>query len=296
MYRLKFVLLFRRILIYSLVLAAGIHFAAAQSATGDQINLIVRVDDMGCSHATNTGILETFEKGIATSVEVMVPTPWYPEAIAMLKKRPDIDVGIHLTLTSEWTNIKWRPVTDVPSIVDDHGYFFPMVWPNSNMPKNSSILEGQWSLEDIEKELRAQIEIIQKDLPDVSHMSAHMGCLSMNEETKTLFEKLGAEYALDIYPEDYQVKRLPLRWDNTMTPEQRIELFVEAIDSLTPGNWMFVEHPAHSMPEQQAIGHPTYNHVAFDRDAVLHVLTSDAVKNAISKKNVHLISYADLEK
>lgn len=294
MYRLKFAILFRRILFLPAFILLGVLIAGAQSTNNNEINLIVRVDDMGCSHATNTGILETFEKGIATSVEVMVPTPWYPEAIAMLKKRPDIDVGIHLTLTSEWTNMKWRPVTHVTSIVDDHGYFYPMVWPNDLMPDNS-ILENEWSLADIEKELRAQIEIIKKDLPDVSHMSAHMGCLSMNEETKELYQKLGDEYDLDIYPEEYAVKRLPLRWDNTMTPEQRIDLFVEAIQNLTPGNWMFVEHPAHSMPEQQAIGHPRYNHVAYDRDAVLRVLTSDAVKNAIKKKNVNLISYADLE-
>ena len=296
MYRLKFVLLFRRILICSLILPAGIHIAAAQSATSDQINLIVRVDDMGCSHATNTGILETFEKGIATSVEVMVPTPWYPEAIAMLKERPDIDVGIHLTLTSEWSNIKWRPLTKASSLVDSHGYFFPMIWPNSDMPAKSGLIENDWKLEEVENELRAQIEMIKRDLPKVSHMSAHMGCLSIDDDTRSLFRKLGDEYGLDIYPEVHAVERFPVRWENTMPPKERIDLFVKAIYELTPGNWMFVEHPAQSMPEQQAIGHPDYEHVAYDRDAVLKVLTSEKVKMALQDKNVHLIGYDDLVK
>lgn len=78
--------------------------------------LIIRGDDMGFSHSGNLAICDCYQKGIVTSVEVIVPSPWFPEAVAMLKEST-VDVGIHLALTSEWDNVKWRPVAHTPSIV-----------------------------------------------------------------------------------------------------------------------------------------------------------------------------------
>ena len=268
----------------------------AQDSASKTIRLIVRVDDMGCSHATNTGIQESYREGIATSVEVMVPTPWYPEAVAMLREMPDLDVGIHLTLTSEWTNLKWRPVTTAPSITDKRGYFYPMIWPNSKLAPGSALLEHDWDIREIERELRAQIEIARRDLPQLSHLSGHMGCLSINEEIKALAKKLAREYELDIFPEKFDLKRMPGLADNTLPPERRVQKFISILQGLTPGNWLFIEHPAHDLPEQQAIGHPGYEHVAHDRYGVLRMLTDERVKKVIEELGIELISYADLPK
>lgn len=268
---------------------------SAQTGTEEKVRLIIRVDDMGCSHATNTGIRQTYEQGIATSVEVMVPTPWYPEAIAMLREMPDLDVGVHLTLTSEWTNLKWRPITQVPSITDERGYFYPMVRKNGMMP-NMAIMDHDWKIAEIEQELRAQIEMAKKDIPQLTHLSSHMGCLSINEETQALFRKLAIEHGLDIFPEDYQMQRFPGLGDNTQPAEKRIQLFIERLRELTPGNWLFVEHPADDFPEQQAIGHPGYEHVAHDRYGVLKMLTDKRVRAVIDELGIELISYADLKK
>jgi predicted glycoside hydrolase/deacetylase ChbG (UPF0249 family) len=89
--------------------------------------LIVRGDDMGYSHAGNMAILRSYKEGIETSIEVLVPSPWFPEAVRVLAENPAVDVGIHLTLTSEWDNIKWRPLSTCPSLRDADGYFYPMV-------------------------------------------------------------------------------------------------------------------------------------------------------------------------
>ena len=290
----KFILLFLFAVSSGRYLQGGLLYA--QSTEKKSVRLIVRVDDMGCSHATNTGIRETYEEGIATSVEVMVPTPWYPEAIAMLREMPGLDVGIHLTLTSEWTNVKWRPLTPVSTITDDHGYFYPMVWPNRNMPAGSAILNHEWDIGEMERELRAQIEMAKRDIPRLSHMTAHMGCLNINSETKALFTKLAKEYDLAIFPEEYDVQRVPGLGDNTLPPKKRVEKFIEILKDLTPGNWLFVEHPAHDLPEQQAIGHPGYEHVAQDRYGVLRMLTDRAVKQTIEELGIELISYPDLKK
>lgn len=266
-----------------------------QATLPEKVRLIIRVDDMGCSHATNTGIRQTYEDGIATSVEIMVPTPWYPEAIAMLQEMPGLDVGVHLTLTSEWTNVKWRPLTQVPSITDERGYFYPMIRSNRMMP-DASILDHDWKIEDMEKELRAQIEMAKRDIPQLTHLSGHMGCLSINEETQALFRKLAFEYGLDIFPEEYDVQRFPGLADNTLPAEKRVHAFIGKLRELTPGNWLFVEHPADDFPEQQAIGHPGYEHVAQDRYGVLKMLTDKRVKKVIDELGIELISYADLKK
>ena len=66
--------------------------------TTDEILLIVRSDDMGATHAINHACLESVTDGIARSIEVLVPSPWFVEAAELLKAHPDIDVGVHLDL------------------------------------------------------------------------------------------------------------------------------------------------------------------------------------------------------
>src|SRR5664280_1858092 len=137
--------------------------------------LIVRGDDMGFTHSGNEALIKAYKNGIETSIEVIVASPWFPEAVKLLQQNPGVDVGIHLALTSEWENIKWRPVSDCASLKDSSGYFFPMVYPNKNYP-GQSIKENHWKIEDIEKEFRAQIELALKKIPRISHVSGHMGC------------------------------------------------------------------------------------------------------------------------
>ncbi len=266
----------------------------AQSNEGP-IRLIVRSDDLGATHATNVGILESYKNGITTSVEVMVPTPWFPEAVKMLKENPGLDVGVHLVLTSEWSNIKWRPLTQVPSITDDWGYFYPMVWPNAHFPTKSAILEQDWKIDEIEKELRAQIELAKREIPQLSHLSGHMGCLNINDETKALFQELAKDYDLDIHPADHQVQQFRGFGGAHLTAEQKIENFVQALEKLGPGIWMVVAHPALGTLEQTAISHPGYDAVGFDRDGVMKALMDARVKEVIERRKIELISYADLK-
>ena len=87
----------------------------AQSQEKEKVRLIVRGDDMGVSHSVNTAIIDAWQNGIQKNVEVIVPGPWFPEAVSLLRENPDIDVGVHLALTSEWDNVKWRPLSDCSS-------------------------------------------------------------------------------------------------------------------------------------------------------------------------------------
>src|SRR5688572_29940141 len=87
-------------------------FFIALHAQQKTIRLIVRGDDMGYTHSGNEAIIKSYKEGIETSIEVIVPSPWFPEAVKLLQQNPGVDVGIHLAITSEWDNIKWRPLSD----------------------------------------------------------------------------------------------------------------------------------------------------------------------------------------
>lgn len=100
-----------RLPIFALLICLTSQCATAQQAP----RLIVRGDDMGFSHSGNEALIKTYKEGIERSIEVIVPSPWFPEAVKMLAENPTVDVGIHLAITSEWDNVKWRPVSHSPS-------------------------------------------------------------------------------------------------------------------------------------------------------------------------------------
>lgn len=265
-------------------------FLAAQP--NNEIRLLIRADDIGSFHAANLGCIDSYKNGIAQSVEIMAPTAWFLEATKMLAENPGYDVGIHLTLTSEWSNTKWRPMTHCPSLVDKDGYFFPMVWKNPNFPEGSSIQKSNWKLDEIEKELRAQIEVSLKYLPRISHLSNHMGFSSLDPKIGDLVDKLAKEYHLDV--DMSEVKRFS-GWGRDVEYEDRIDRFCENLEKLSPGTYLFVEHPAAESPEMETVGHKGYENVGADRKWVLSVFTSEKVKQTVQKKAIKLVSYSDLK-
>lgn len=269
--------------------------AVSASNAAEQIKLLVRGDDIGSTHAANLACIQCYREGIVRSVELMVPCAWFPEAVKLLRENPGLDVGVHLTLTSEWENMKWRPLTHARSLVDPDGYFFPMIWPNQNFPPKSSLKESQWQLSEIETELRAQIETARRYLPRISHLSCHMGFTGLNESIANLVSKLAQEYNLATEDGVAELKRFP-GWGKAKTAEERIAKFVNSIEQLGASTYIFVEHPGLDVPEMQVIGHKGYEDVAADRAAVTRVFTSPEVKAVIRKKCIELISYADLKR
>ncbi len=260
----------------------------------DEIRLIIRGDDIGSSHAANLGCIKSYQEGIMQSVEIMVPCAWFPEAIKMLNENPGLDVGVHITFTSEWENIKWRPLTNAPGITDDDGYFFPVIWPGDRVPASQSLKGSDWKPEEIEAEMRAQIELAIKHIPQVSHLSCHMGCSGWDEEVAAIYSKLAKEYKLNIPTSDYGVERFPLAGKGE-TAEERINDFIEGLNKLEGGKtYLFVEHPALESMEMSAVGHEGYENVNQDRQMVTELFTSKEVMKVIEERGIQLISYADL--
>jgi chitin disaccharide deacetylase len=279
----------KHLLLFLLFVAAYQHSLAQQ--TGPR--LIVRGDDMGYSHSGNVALLRSSLEGIQTSIEVIVPSPWFPEAVKMLAANPGIDVGIHLAITSEWDNVKWRPLSDCPSICDADGYFYPMVRTNKNYP-GGAILDNPWELADIEREFRAQIELALKKIPHLSHISSHMGCTSLAPEVRELTRRLAREYKIPIEPEPANLSYATYDGPKK-TSTEKIDSFIKMLDKLESGKtYLFVDHPGINDEELKAISHIGYEDVATDRQGVTDVFTSTKVKEAIRKKGIVLIGYKDL--
>jgi hypothetical protein len=270
-------------------------------ASSESIRLIVQGDDLGSSHAANEGFVRCYQDGIMRTAEVMVPCPWFEEAVRLCNENPGLEVGVHLTLTSEWDKVKWRPLTHAPSLVNPDGYFFQMTgsgWPPGvTWPPHTAFKEADVKIEDVEKELRAQIELAKRRIANVTHVTAHMGTATCRPELKRLVSRLAKEYGLITW-DDLAEKGLKYAggWgSNRDAPDQRAAALAEKLRQLEPGTWIIIEHPGLDTPEMRAMGHPGSTNVARARCGVTRAFTSPDVKRVVADRGIQLITYADLK-
>ena len=264
--------------------------------------LVIRIDDMGALHSVNEASIDVYKNGIAQSVEVLAVGAWFPEAVKMLKETPGLDVGIHLAITSEWENVKWRPLTACPSLVDENGYFFPMMGPNPAYP-GQSIMENManFDINEIEKEFRAQIELALKNIPQITHISGHMYSTAFSPEVIAVVQKLSDEYNLPSIDRAEAFKQYNfgyIGYDGPKaTSEEKIESFIKALDKMEKGKrYLFVDHPAYNDSEMQTVMHIGYEDVAVDRQGVTDLLKSPEVRKAIEEREIKLIDIKTLTK
>ena len=262
--------------------------------------LVIRIDDMGALHSVNVASIDTYQNGIAKSAEVLVVGSWFPEAVKMLKENPGLDVGVHLAITSEWENVKWRPLTDCPSLVDENGYFYPMMGPNPAYP-GQSIMEQMenFKIDEIEKEFRAQIELALKNIPNVTHISGHMFSTAFNPEVTALVQRLSEEYGLPSIDRAEAFRQYNFVYVGYEGPkatfEEKVESFIKSLDLMEEGKrYMFVDHPAYNDSEMQTVMHVGYEDVAIDRQGVTDLLKSEKVLKAIEERGIKLININQL--
>lgn len=151
-------------------------------------SLVVHHDDLGASHSANIAFVELSDLGVVTSGSVMVPCPWFPEMAAIARKRPDLDIGVHLTLTAEFPSFRWRPLTGVSSngLTDNDGF----MWRRVAEARRAEPLA-------VETELRAQVVAALDAGIDVTHLDAHMGT-AWQPEFVDIYLRLGEEFRLPI--------------------------------------------------------------------------------------------------
>ena len=151
--------------------------------------LIIHADDIGMAHSENLASIKAMTEGSVNSASLMVPCAWFLEVVEFSKSKPEADIGIHLTLTSEWKNYKWGPVagvSEVPGLVDKNGNFYD----------NCQAVLDNATPEEVEKELRAQIERAKNAGLDPTHLDTHMGCVIYHPDFFDIYLRLGREYGI----------------------------------------------------------------------------------------------------
>ncbi len=153
--------------------------------------LIIHVDDVGMSWDSNEGAILAMSKGVANSCSIMMTCPWVPGFAKYLAAHPNTDAGLHLTLTSEWEQYRWAPlsgVKTVPGLVDKQGALWPTV---EEVVKHASA-------DEVETEIRAQIERALKMGIKPTHFDSHMGTLFASPAFLQRYVKMGIEYKIPV--------------------------------------------------------------------------------------------------
>ena len=259
------------------------------------VRLLVRVDAAGASHAANMGCLQACTNGIARSVEVMVPGAWVAQASDLFRPHPDIDIGIHLTLTSEWDAVKWGPLTHAPSLVDGSGAFLPLLMPAAG--RTAPCLQGvEWSLQEIADELRAQIALGTKMFPQASHVSSHMirHFRDFDIRLGEIIAELCKTFGLMDDPFGHGLPRFEAYPPRPRETAFRTASFIEGLGHLRSGTHIFIDHPVTASGDAKDMGHFGYTDVLADRVTCLETLTDPVVASSILAHQMELVGYRDL--
>lgn len=267
--------------------------------------LIVHADDLGMSHSVNAATLKAFESGLVNSGSIMVPCPWLPEIAAYARANPQADLGLHLTLTSEWTHFRWGPLTAkdrVASLLDKDGYFRLT---ESEAAKYADPKE-------VETEIRAQIESAKALGIVPTHLDSHMGTLYQNKALFDVFLRVAREYKLpvrvaktwfsraDFLPtsltaNDVFIDRV-LDIDPGVAPQDWARFYSDAIRNLQPGVTEVVIHLAYDDGEMRGatFDHPDWGAAWRQRD--FEFFTSDAFRKLLEENKIKLITWREIGK
>lgn len=277
----------RTLLIF--VLFGLITFQLFSQTKSNSKTLLIRCDDIGMSHGVNTAAKELIDAGLKFSASVMVPCSWFDEAVEILKDAPQVSVGIHLTLNAEWKNYRWGPVSGVsavPSLVDSVGYFFP---------SRALFFANNPKLDEVELELRSQIEKALKAGLKVTYLDYHMGTAVDNIDMRRIVEKLAAEYGLAISRYFGEVDIVSMY---SVEIEEKENHLIKTLDELRDDQLnLLVCHISKDNDEMQAmidLNPFGLKEMSRHREAELKALLSAVRNDEFRKRGITLINYNDL--
>lgn len=284
------------ILTVSLLVAGFTARASAQTTKpvnlfgDDKIRLIVRADDFGFSHSSNMALEKLCSDGVLTAASVIVNTGWLDETVAILKKHPHVSVGVHVCLNSEWVPYKWGPVlpaTDVPSLVDEWGHFFGT---------RKDMLAHKPDLDEVEREIRAQVDLAIRKGLKISYMDHHMGAAVTTPELRERFVKVAREYNLGISRWFGEVQG-PIVYN--VEPARKSEFLLTELKKLTkPGTYLVVCHTLVKTPEVEVLRDLNVTgpkNMAEHRQAELDMLCDPRLRRLIEEKGIELVGYDTLQ-
>jgi len=265
--------------------------------------LVVHADDLGMAHSVNRATFDALERGLVTSASILVPCPWFPEVARWAQSHPEADLGIHLALNSEWTGYRWGPVSsdgEVPSLLDANGY----------LPLTEPMVVSRARIQEVERELRAQIDRAQSAGIRLSHIDSHMATLFRSRELFETYRRVGASYGLPVLVERQGARGGAQASWQTGVPDALIDrvlsispgvktadwmtAYENLLAPLPPGVYQLIVHLAYDDDEMRGAtaGHPDWG--AAWRQADLDLVRSAAFRQFLERQGFVLVTWKAL--
>ena len=266
--------------------------------------LIMHADDIGVAYSVNRATIRAFEESGISSASIMVPCPWFKDIVTYIEENPGFDYGLHLTFTAEWENYKWDgvlPSSEIPSLINEEGYFYASV---------QEVVENA-KPEEVEKELRAQVQRAIDFGIDPTHLDSHMGTLFSHPEYFKSYQKVGKEYGIPVFVPIDRLGQSPQFADlldpwvipvdrlysveTDVKPDDWADFYGEVLNNMPSGLNEIIIHLAYDDEEMQAItvNHPDFGSAWRQRDLDF-VLSSD-FKSLLKKNNIQLVTYRQIK-
>lgn len=257
--------------------------------------LVIHADDFGMSHSVNRAIEEALEKHWVTSASILVPCPWFPEVAHWATAHPDADLGIHLALTSEWTTLRWGPVSAQPrgsSLLDSDGY----------LPLTAAYVASHAKTSDVETETHAQVDKAKAAGIRLTHLDTHMGAIVTTPDLLKAYLGLGQAYKLPLLLDNRAEALAPgsvllneLLQMNPGTPKsQWLEAYEKMLAPLPPGSYQLIVHLAYNDDEMRGA---TYDHPDWGaewRQNDFDLVRSPEFQKFLKEQGFVLVAWKDL--
>jgi predicted glycoside hydrolase/deacetylase ChbG (UPF0249 family) len=266
--------------------------------------VVVHADDIGMCQATLPAIDELMAFGLVTSASAMVPCPWFLEVVAWHQRNPQFDLGIHLTLTSEWDRYRWGPIStraQASGLMDDQGYFH----------RTTSAVRRLARREVVGVEMRCQIDRADRLGFAPTHIDNHMFVVMCDEFSEDYLQ-IGCELGIPAFMtctpwnspgEQEWLQRRAEEWENRAQPVfdcckvvtrrgnvENNDAFVQQVfEHLPSGLSCVLLHPAIDTPEIRQITGDWQGRVADFK-----AFRRPALREHIRKLGIQLISYQTL--
>lgn len=275
--------------------------------------LVIHADDVGMCWSADSASVQAMEKGSVTCGSVMVPCPWFLSTIKSLKENPKLDIGVHLTLTSEWKIYRWGPIAErslVPGLVDEQGYLWhevPEVYQSVGADVSQAAIE-----------IQAQIDFARKHGMEPTHIDSHMGTLYYREDffkaaCNTALkndipfmvfnyspELARSEEAIKYYTPEMadrlqaagfpMIDSLILDEKTGATVEEGFQNYCNVISALPPGLTLLIVHLG---VDGEELSHICGSHAR--RDQQFRIFTDPRMASHIQKEGIHLMGWRDLK-
>jgi len=266
--------------------------------------LIIHADDIAVAHAENSATFKALKTGVVNSGSIMVPCPWFSEVASYVKENPKADLGLHLTLTSEWKYYKWGPVTPgsaVPGLINKNGFLYSSV--------DSVVMFA--SPAEVEQEIRNQVKKALQMGIDPTHLDAHMGTAFSSQGFLKAYIKVGNEFNVPVMLSRQLEGLFGIKLDSFITPSMVLidniimatpndfkntmkNFYSSVLNGLKPGLNCLLIHVAYDNDEMKAVSidHPDYGSAWRQED--FDFFTSEECRGLLKKNNIVLVTWREI--